>query len=115
MTPLMEPQATRQQQLLVLDPTQSLPIVGAQVTRRTGTANVKTGDANATGNSATNNTQQTVVQGHNGAVVIVDQDATITNVGIGYREHGRQHRNRQHVHKQRWRSPDGNVWTWRDW
>ncbi|MBA2609952.1 MAG: S-layer family protein [Actinobacteria bacterium] len=44
---------------------------------------MKTGDADATGNAATNNTQQTVVQGHNGAVVIVDQNATITNTGIG--------------------------------
>ena len=44
---------------------------------------MKTGDANATGNSATNNTQQTVVEGHNGAVVLVDQNATIINVGIG--------------------------------
>ncbi len=49
----------------------------------TGNATVKTGDANATGNSATNNTQQTVVEGHNGAVVIVDQNATITNIGVG--------------------------------
>lgn len=48
-----------------------------------GNANIKTGDANATGNSATNNIQQTVVEGHNGAIVLVDQGATVTNIGIG--------------------------------
>ena len=48
-----------------------------------GTASVTTGDANATGNSATNNTQQTVVSGHNGAVVLVDQEASVTNIGVG--------------------------------
>jgi len=59
------------------------PNQGGASNASTGSANVHTGDATATGNSASNNTQQTVVSGHNGAVVLVDQDATITNNGVG--------------------------------
>ncbi len=56
------------------------PSTGSTGNTSTGTADIKTGDANATGNSATNNVTQ--VEGHNGAVVLVDQNATVTNFGI---------------------------------
>jgi len=54
----------------------------------TGNASITTGDANATGNSATNTTEQTVVQGHNGVVSITDQNATIFNVGVAFANTG---------------------------
>jgi len=54
----------------------------------TGSASITTGDANATGNSATNTTDQTVVEGHNGVVSITDQDATIVNAGFAFANTG---------------------------
>jgi hypothetical protein len=57
------------------------PSTGSTGNTSTGTADIHTGDANATGNSATNNITQ--VEGHNGAVVLVDQNATVTNIGVG--------------------------------
>jgi hypothetical protein len=54
----------------------------------TGNASITTGDATATGNSATNTTEQTVVEGHNGVVSITDQNATIFNGGVAFANTG---------------------------
>lgn len=48
-----------------------------------GSGNVATGNASAVGNKSGTGTNQTVVSGVNGSVVIVDQNSSVNNQGVG--------------------------------